>query len=86
MPEVAAPSEIKDDTEGLKREAEKEVDVSERKKRKWEEEKDSSTSDSNKIAVRIMLFIFVGFMLPAKTVVIEPRGLAPQLKLVYREI
>ncbi|PNF33494.1 hypothetical protein B7P43_G00558 [Cryptotermes secundus] len=51
MPEVAAPSEIKDETEGLKREAEKEVDVSERKKRKWEEEKDSNTSDNNKIAV-----------------------------------
>jgi hypothetical protein len=58
VPEVTAPSEIKDDTEGLKREAEKEVDVSERKKRKWEEEKDSNTSDNNKIAVRLMLLYF----------------------------
>jgi hypothetical protein len=55
VPEVAAPSEVKDDAEGLKREAEKEVDVGERKKRKWEEEKDSSTNDSSKVAVRIML-------------------------------
>lgn len=54
MPEVGASSELKEEAEGLKREAERETDMSERKKRKWEEENDSSASDNNKIAVIIM--------------------------------
>ena len=54
MPEVGALTELKDDVEGLKREAERETDMSERKKRKWEEENDSNASDNNKIAVIII--------------------------------
>lgn len=54
MPEVGASTELKDDVEGLKREAERETDMSERKKRKWEEENDSNASDNNKIAVIII--------------------------------
>lgn len=53
MPEVGTPSEIKDEAEGLKREAEKDIDTSERKKRKCEEEKDSNSIDNNKTAVII---------------------------------
>ncbi|XP_069677773.1 serine/threonine-protein kinase 10 isoform X2 [Periplaneta americana] len=51
MPDVGTPSEMKDEAEGLKREAEKEVDTNERKRRKREEEKESNVSDTNKAAV-----------------------------------
>jgi hypothetical protein len=54
VPEVGASSELKDEAEGLKREAERETDTSERKKRKWEEESDPTASDNNKITVIIM--------------------------------
>ena len=54
VPEVVASSELKDEAEGLKREAERETDMSERKKRKWEEENDPNASDNNKISVIIM--------------------------------
>ena len=54
MPEAGASPELKEEAEGLKREAERETDMSERKKRKWEEENDSNASDNNKIAVIIM--------------------------------
>lgn len=54
MPEVGGSSELKDEAEGLKREAERETDMNESKKRKWEEENDTNASDNNKIAVIIM--------------------------------
>ena len=53
MPEVGA-SQLKEEAEGLKREAERETDMSERKKRKCKEENDSNARDNNKIAVIIM--------------------------------
>jgi hypothetical protein len=53
VPDVGTPSDIKDEAEGLKREAEKDTDMSETKKRKWEEEKDTNSSDNNKTVVII---------------------------------
>jgi hypothetical protein len=71
VPEVGASSELKDEAEGLKREAERQTDMSERKKRKWEEENDSSASD-NKIAV-IIIFLYLWGMLccVTNTVILE---------------
>jgi hypothetical protein len=71
VPEVGASSELKDEAEGLKREAERETDMSERKKRKWEEESDPSASDNNKIAVIMCLYLWGMCYWLSETVVIQ---------------